>query len=263
MIDDFKSEFICGRKFQTIANRIWDTDRKDDPKTFQDGEIIWCKTDFVLSLFHQISDHKNKYKLITHNSDFPITQSMFKLRPKCITKWYAENANYKNIDLIPLPLGLENDMGPSKGAYTNYEAIERNLNAADKNEDKVYCNFTMKNNPCRIKVVNALIKNKVILWEDRKDYHAYCNSMSKYRFVASPIGNGLDCHRTWEALYMGCIPIVEKHFMYDMLGNLPIIQVSDWGEVTSEWLEDTLQMFKKSRYDWNYLKIAYWTERIK
>ncbi len=30
-----------------------------------------------------------------------------------------------------------------------------------------------------------------------------------YSFVLSPHGNGLDCHRTWEALLLGCIPVVK------------------------------------------------------
>jgi hypothetical protein len=31
-----------------------------------------------------------------------------------------------------------------------------------------------------------------------------------YAFVASPYGGGPDCHRTWEALILGCIPIVKS-----------------------------------------------------
>ena len=30
-----------------------------------------------------------------------------------------------------------------------------------------------------------------------------------FAFVASPSGNGLDCHRTWEALLLRSIPIVK------------------------------------------------------
>ena len=48
--------------------------------------------------------------------------------------------------------------------------------------------------------------------------------MIKYTFILSPAGIGLDCHRTWEALCLGCIPIVcipefknlfEKHVQGD------------------------------------------------
>ena len=36
----------------------------------------------------------------------------------------------------------------------------------------------------------------------------YYHLINKYKFILSPSGAGPDCHRTWEALYMGCIPIV-------------------------------------------------------
>lgn len=36
-------------------------------------------------------------------------------------------------------------------------------------------------------------------------------TMSKHAFVYSPIGNGFDCHRTWEALALGCIVIAQTN----------------------------------------------------
>ena len=34
--------------------------------------------------------------------------------------------------------------------------------------------------------------------------------MAGHGFVVSPVGHGLDSHRTWEALSLGCIVLVEK-----------------------------------------------------
>ena len=36
------------------------------------------------------------------------------------------------------------------------------------------------------------------------------SELSSYKFALSPEGNGIDCHRTWECLYLGVIPIVKK-----------------------------------------------------
>ena len=36
-------------------------------------------------------------------------------------------------------------------------------------------------------------------------------AMSRHAFVYSPIGNGFDCHRTWEALSLGCIVIAQRN----------------------------------------------------
>ena len=44
-----------------------------------------------------------------------------------------------------------------------------------------------------------LIKIRLITWNKQKDF----------AFVLCPHGGGLDCHRNWEALCLGCIPIVK------------------------------------------------------
>ena len=35
---------------------------------------------------------------------------------------------------------------------------------------------------------------------EREDFENYLNNYKKYKFTLSPYGNGMDCHRTWEAL---------------------------------------------------------------
>ena len=39
-------------------------------------------------------------------------------------------------------------------------------------------------------------------------FEQHLQEMVRHRSVISPMGNGLDCHRTWEALYLGVIPLV-------------------------------------------------------
>ena len=53
---------------------------------------------------------------------------------------------------------------------------------------------------------------------------------ASYRFVVSPIGNGLDCHRTWEIMLLGSIPILESSSLDEMFTahDLPVIIVPDF-----------------------------------
>jgi hypothetical protein len=68
--------------------------------------------------------------------------------------------------------------------------------------------------------------------------------MSDYQFVASPMGNGYDCHRTWEALALGCVPIVnlgklkksQREPLLQLYALFNIWVVLDWSEVTPETL---------------------------
>lgn len=56
-------------------------------------------------------------------------------------------------------------------------------------------------------------------------------------FEASPHGNGLDCHRTWEALLLKTVPIVKTSVLDPIYDGLPVVIVEDWREVTTEALE--------------------------
>ena len=58
--------------------------------------------------------------------------------------------------------------------------------------------------------------------------------MNKSLFVISPPGNGIDCHRTWESIYLGAVPVVKRGFLADSLSaHLPILVVNEWEEVFS------------------------------
>lgn len=50
-------------------------------------------------------------------------------------------------------------------------------------------------------------------------------------FVASAPGNGLDCHRTWEALYLGSIVVMKRSALDPLFEGLAVALIDDWGEV--------------------------------
>lgn len=55
------------------------------------------------------------------------------------------------------------------------------------------------------------------------------------KFVVSPWGAGPDCHRNYEAMAMGAVPIVLRHAGLDQLfENEPVLIVNKWSDVTPE-----------------------------
>ncbi len=81
--------------------------------------------------------------------------------------------------------------------------------------------------------------------------------MTRYKFVVCPRGCGVDTHRLWEALYIGCVPIVIKHRIYRDY-TLPIIQVNHFAEVTVNRLKTMLQ----SQLDYTMMDMKYWDTKI-
>lgn len=86
---------------------------------------------------------------------------------------------------------------------------------------------------------------------------------AKYAFTLSPIGHGLDCHRTWESLMLGCITIVKSSPLDSLYDELPVLIINDWSELSEDVLKNTIKKFKNM--DFNYEKITskYWINKIK
>jgi hypothetical protein len=66
----------------------------------------------------------------------------------------------------------------------------------------------------------------------------YYLHLARSRFVLSPPGGGFDCYRTWEALYLGSIPIVQTTSINSIFEQLPVLTVSSFGDITLEFLQD-------------------------
>ena len=74
-------------------------------------------------------------------------------------------------------------------------------------------------------------------------------AVSESFFVISPPGNGIDCHRTWEAIALGAVPVVKTGTLAKSLINyLPIHEVDNWEEflaLTDFELKSLFYQYKK------------------
>jgi hypothetical protein len=88
----------------------------------------------------------------------------------------------------------------------------------------------------------------------------YFSSIPSYKFIISPEGNGIDCHRHYEALLAGCIPIIEFNMrIEDKYKGLPILYTKDYSEITSEYLESVYNNMIDTTYDFSRLFKSYYT----
>jgi hypothetical protein len=84
-----------------------------------------------------------------------------------------------------------------------------------------------------------------------------------YSFVISPHGNGLDCHRTWEALCLGSIPIVKKSNISDLFDDLPVLIIDNWFDIKEDLLIKTIHDFKNKQFNYDKLLLKYWIDKMK
>ena len=92
-------------------------------------------------------------------------------------------------------------------------------------------------------------------------------AMAEHRFVLSPLGNGLDCYRTYEVLYLGSFPIVKTSSLDSLYRNLPVLVVKEWSDVTLELLEKTYQDFRRPQrqheFKFEKLYVQYWNHTFR
>jgi hypothetical protein len=87
------------------------------------------------------------------------------------------------------------------------------------------------------------------------------DSMSRFVFVLCPHGGGLDTHRLWEALILGCIPIIKSSGLDPLFEDLNVCIVKSWSDVNITRLVEHIQTMKPT--DKKKLTLNYWLDKIR
>lgn len=258
--------YITGDGFRAISDHLFDETVNRNlfsHEKVRQGDIIFVKTDYLDQFFAAIHPKINvRYIIISHNSDYGITEKYAKyLNDEKVIAWFAQNVEYKHDKLIPIPIGLENRYN----AYGNLSVIDsaRKRLAYNKKTIPLYMNFSPGTNLKERSVVYNLFAQKSFCFvRGRTDYNQYLTDLSQAQFVLSPRGNGLDCHRTWESLYMGTIPVVRSSAMDSVFTNLPVLIIDNWNQITSDFLQNQYVKIAANPYDLSQLYMAHWIHLI-
>lgn len=227
--------------------------------------------------------------LLTNNSDLTIpddfSRSYELLDHPLLIHWFAQNCVLTHSKLTRIPIGMDyHSLVPSTNKHlwslpqkhswgikkmpTIQEAeLFAIKNSASNRECKAYSNyhFLMTTRYGKEDRINAfkIIPSQLVFYEPQKTTRDVCwKNMVKYAFVLSPHGNGLDCHRTWEALALGCYPIVKTSGLDPLFDNLPVWIVKDWTEVTQETMNAKNEEFKSKIFSMEKLTLKYWQNII-
>ena len=63
-----------------------------------------------------------------------------------------------------------------------------------------------------------------------------------------PQGNGVDCHRNWEVLYLKRVPIMKRtSYLQELYKDYPVLWVDDYAEVTKTLLTNSEDLYDRAR----------------
>jgi hypothetical protein len=227
------SPFISGDTFRSFSKHVYEEGNVSViPSAVNPTDIVFVEThllnDFMKNVHPLI---KNEYVLLTHNSDRNITETDLAYIDNKIIHWYAQNTTAKHPKLSALPIGLENKHYYHAGIPVLFNKIRKSI---PKKSPKIFYAFNDSTNPKERSPLRAILqKHPHAVTSNWQSPPEYLKALSSFMFVASPSGNGIDCHRTWEALYLNTIPIVKRNPGNEFFQSfgLPIWIIDDWDEL--------------------------------
>jgi len=195
------------------------------------------KTSLVSSnLFRKLEALTNPFRVVLHNSDQnfdDIHRHYFDI-PN-LKKIYTQNINTVHKDLVPIPIGLANSNWP----WGNLGTVNKILDEKVKKDKLCYFYFKI-NGGVREEhrpECHKVLMGKGFQFLPHQEYEDYLRTLKSHKFCISPQGNGIDCHRMWEALYMKTVPICERNILTEYYSKLfPIVLVDDWNELDMDYL---------------------------
>lgn len=243
-----------------------------------EGCTIYVCTRAIHHFIHLLNSINYRFILVSGDTDYTLTDELlyeFKVlidSPKLI-KWYSQNCTASHEKVFRMPIGLDYHSKQELTEYILPVIHENMLLEIVKNSKpfyeriiKAHANYHFRleyNNSDRRDALNQINRDLVYYAPERTERFYTYEEQSKYAFIISPHGNGLDCHRTYEALVLGCIPIVKKCIIYDMLDDLPVLIVDEWSDITQELLDKTIEEFKNRVFNYDKLTLKYWMDKIK
>ncbi len=254
--------YISPDTFRSFIKFIYDeTCVPLDTDKMKAGDTIFVHGDFLDHFFKLVHPEITvPYILITHQSDLTIKPRFKKfLEEDKIIAWFARNTGFNHPKLVVIPIGFANAYWP----HGKTKLIDQVLSEKIERDELVYVNINVSTNINKRKPVYDYFKAQSFCSiTPRKNYVEYLRDLARSKFVVSPLGNGLDCHRTWEAMVMGAIPIVESSTIDPVFEDLPVLIIKNWNQITQEFLEKKYEEFGQRTFRKEKLYAQYWIDLI-
>ena len=279
----------CDIHSTTPRSSIWELiNYNEDFQNKSNGTTIYiCSTAMLYFFYNKLPYINYKFILVTGDTDECVpsqimndaTITSFMNNPNLI-HWYSQNCVIEHHKMTKIPIGLDyhtrsiisdtnNDIIVPIEQENILIAISTSVKPFWERPAQCYSNFhfvnyetrkfgymrtdVIKDVPSELVFYEPIIIDRIESWENQ----------SKYAFVLSPHGNGLDCHRTWEALILGCIPVVRTSPIDSLYEGLPVLIVNEWHDINEELLKNTIEKFKNKSFSYEKLTLRYWMDKIK
>lgn len=192
-----------------------------------------------------------------------------------VKKIYAKNVLYSSPRLGVIPIGPKwqyhsfDLYGEDKTRNRNiFLSFAKNAKEVQKNwgrSKKEGIVVALGDAPGRKhhEVVLTSSTDMIVKPKDELELKDFLTLLREHQFVFSPPGFGYDCHRHWESLLVGSIPVVIGSETSDELfKDLPVWVVKSYQEVTNESMDQIHKEFHAKSWNFERLFLDFWREKF-
>jgi len=262
-------------------------------KNIRSGDIVWVRVNWLSFFLYKIlPEIKVNFVLVTGDIDDSIPsdipeESAAILDSPMILHWFAQNYDGTPSDKIsPIPIGMDfhsiqqnEHWGVKQLSVTKQrevlEMINEKLKPMGSRTHKLYIDsqFSSRNDPVKFGSVNDLTRSDVykmihtdpvvhIQGQFQPQFEMWLQR-GQFTFVLSHHGYGLDCHRTWEALVLGHVLVVQKSSLDPLYKDLPVIIIDDWNTINPLSVGEILSIDFNKNYRTEKLTNQYWIDKMR
>lgn len=222
--------YVSGDTFRALADLEWSRGHTRGVDVAC-SNFVYCQLDDLVYLASDVSAMNetafNHTILLAHNGDLVPDDATLEVLNRSFGAVFMVNAlsDHLAAGIQPLPIGLENLHYQRYGRldyFAKPQASSHERETLRYRPIEILGSFRIATNPTVREPLRRLIDAHRTAWhEPGQDIGKYFSLVRQSTFVLSPPGNGPDCHRTWEALYLGAIPVVlETQMPYQLASGI-------------------------------------------
>ena len=236
------------------------------PEKVKDRDTVFVGRTFLDFFFDQVLPLiQGRVVIVVSNGSGPIDERYrSRIDRSKVLAMFARNVLLDHPKLTPIPVGLCWFM-PSEN-YRAMISVQKRVKLPSyylRKRNFAYVNFVERTTPYRKGMLKKFEKKRFYtVLKKVVPFNQYIHDLKRSRFVISPKGYNYDCYRTWEAMMVGSIPVIERLGIEKVYDDLPVIIVSSFDEVTESFLVKELQKLKKKKFNLEKLKAPYWLNLI-
>lgn len=240
--------------------------------------VYVCQDALGLFADHSLDTITAPFVLVSGDSDMALTEDLpgFAkiLSHPLLLSWFAQNLRARGDKLFHLPIGLDYHTAWEMAGYFELETISpmrqeagfKSIIAGSKawaeRIPRAYCNWHFFLRGERQECLEKVDPAACYFEPQRIPRQQSWRNQAEFMFTLSPEGGGMDCHRTWEGLLLGAVPIIRRNALAPLFERLPVVIVEDWAEVTPAFLQSCAARLAAQTFDFGPLLLRHWQDRL-